>query len=78
MRRYRYVGPGDIRAAALAGAAGPAHGAGPAGTTGLPASGEPLTYVVDLEGTLRTADRRSEHVACDEPLPANWNVATPP
>lgn len=52
MRRYRYVGPEDIRATALAGAAG------------LPASAGIFTYVIDLEGTLRVADRRSEHVAC--------------
>jgi hypothetical protein len=30
----------------------------------IPGSDEPFTFVVDLEGTLRLAPRRSEHVAC--------------
>jgi hypothetical protein len=51
MRAYRYVGPEDIRAGAGRGEPGSVS----AGT---------FTYVVDLEGTLRLAPRRSEHVAC--------------
>jgi hypothetical protein len=59
---YRYIGPDDIRAAALDGPPGtPIRSA--ADLTGW-AAAEPVTYVVDLEGTLRVAPRRSEHVAC--------------
>jgi hypothetical protein len=55
MRRYRYVGPEEIRAAAPAGLIGVA---------GLPTAPGTFTYVIDLEETLRLAHRRSEHVAC--------------
>jgi hypothetical protein len=60
MRRYRYVGPEEIRARG--------------GAVGTPireradldpfATGAPLTFVIDTAGVLRVADRRSEHVAC--------------
>lgn len=60
MRAYRYVGPEDIRAAALAAAeAAPVAKAAPG-----PVSAGTFTFVVDLDGTLRLAPRRSEHVAC--------------
>ncbi|ACU75053.1 conserved hypothetical protein [Catenulispora acidiphila DSM 44928] len=69
IRHYSYVGPADIKAM-VAGS--------PAGTalTGLDAlarwhaaqppdeRAEPFTYVVGLDGVLRVAPRRSEHVAC--------------
>ncbi|MEV4174966.1 hypothetical protein [Nonomuraea sp. NPDC049709] len=84
---YPYVGP-----------------ASPAGAGGLPGQvirsaeelagwlagrpPEPFTFVVDLDGTLRLAARRSEHVACAGGRPvlsageiafersaAGWNVA---
>ncbi|MFE1229150.1 hypothetical protein [Streptomyces sp. NPDC058745] len=68
-RRYGYVGPPEIRAAA------------PERRTGSPISrpadlaawlagqsradlAEPFTYVVDEDGVLLLAPRRSEHVAC--------------
>jgi hypothetical protein len=62
MRRYRYVGPDDIRDAART---------QPAGTpitsrADLAAwAGErTVTFVVTPDGTLRVAPRRSEHIAC--------------
>jgi hypothetical protein len=73
-RSYRYVGPRDIgRKAAGAGAS---HGFRPGsalelrqwlGQTGQSSNAEglfPVTFVVDEEGNLRVADRRSEHVVC--------------
>jgi hypothetical protein len=30
----------------------------------ITSAGEPFTFVIDLEGTMRLAPRRSEHVAC--------------
>jgi hypothetical protein len=62
MRRYAYVGPEAIRRAV----AGHARGGEIRTADDLEplANGEPLTFVVDLEGALRVADRRSEHVAC--------------
>ncbi|OQR64085.1 hypothetical protein B6E66_10980 [Streptomyces maremycinicus] len=63
-RRYGYVGPEDVRRAVLPGAGGRViHRAADldayAGT-----EEEPFTYVVGLDGLLRLAPRRSEHVAC--------------
>ena len=62
MRRYRYVGPQEIREAA----AGDAPGTLIRDARDLEpfATGEPLTYVVGVDGILRVASRRSEHVAC--------------
>ncbi|WP_091339275.1 hypothetical protein [Micromonospora rhizosphaerae] len=68
-RRYRYVGPADVRASV---------GDSPEGwpirssvdlVAYLAAADprdrdEPFTYVIDPGGTLRLAPRRSEHVAC--------------
>ncbi|MFC3504651.1 hypothetical protein ACFOOK_27300 [Micromonospora krabiensis] len=68
-RRYRYVGPADVRASV---------GDSPEGTpirspadldaylaaTDPRDRDEPLTYVIDPAGTLRLAPRRSEHVTC--------------
>jgi len=68
-RRYRYVGPDEIRAAIGQGAGGAAVQAR-ADLAGWLAGrdrrelAEPFTYVVDPGGVLRLAARRSEHVAC--------------
>jgi len=59
MRIYRYVGPAEIRARVAGDPAGTPIHAG----SDLPLD-EPLTYVVTVDGTLRVANRRSEHVAC--------------
>lgn len=70
-RSYRYVGPEHVRA----GAAGAAGGAAIddegelarwlAGHAGEVEQGAvPATFVVSLDGVLRLASRRSEHVAC--------------
>jgi hypothetical protein len=79
MRRYSYVGPDDIRRTALAST--------PRGTEIRAArdlepfaTREPLTFIIGLDGILRVADRRSEHVACaggDEVLSAGELTAVP-
>ncbi|MGW4508778.1 hypothetical protein ACWENO_29465 [Streptomyces sp. NPDC004436] len=68
-RAYRYVGPAALRAAVRAGDGG--RRIGSAADLGdwiaeQPAAerAEPFTFVVDPEGALRLAPRRSEHVAC--------------
>lgn len=68
-REYRYVGPVEILARARPGRLGQAVGSHDdlavwlAGQTAQD-PGEPFTYVVGLDGTLRLAPQRSEHVAC--------------
>jgi hypothetical protein len=70
VRSYRYVGPADIRAAAVrADTAGASIGSRAEFEAWVRGRGpvesvEPFTYVVDLDGLLRLAPRRSEHVAC--------------
>ena len=70
-RSYRYVGPEHVRAAA----AGAAPGAAirdehdlerwlRAHASDREGGAVPATFVVSLEGELRLASRRSEHVAC--------------
>ena len=59
-RVYRYIGPDEVLAAARPVTPGQAVLA----RTDIPVSSEPFTFVIDLEGTLRLAPRRSEHVAC--------------
>jgi hypothetical protein len=70
-RLYRYVGPEAIRSRSASSPGGrrietPADlrswltGHCPAGANGSLAA----TFVIDAEGRLRLADRRSEHVAC--------------
>ena len=66
-RRYRYVGPRDVRA--RAGAVNGAVVDGPAvlqqwlaGLVGAEAC-EPVTFVIAPDGLLRVGPRRSEHVA---------------
>jgi hypothetical protein len=68
-RRYRYVGPSEIRSAALAAPAGVRiTSAGDferwAASVDTADFADPFTYVVDVDGVLRLAPRRSEHVAC--------------
>ncbi|WP_328794303.1 hypothetical protein [Herbidospora solisilvae] len=68
-RSYRYVGPPELAALIRPGGEGRRIGS----TADLDdwADGlvpgelaEPVTFVVDLDGLLRVASRRSEHVAC--------------
>lgn len=62
-RRYAYVGPEAIRERHAGDAPGtPIRSA--AELARLTTSTIVLTYVVTLDGVLRVADRRSEHVAC--------------
>lgn len=68
-RSYRYVGPADVKAAVRPGGEGRLIASAAdfeAWAAGRPAAEltEPFTFVVDLEGVLRLAPRRSEHVAC--------------
>ncbi|MET7333921.1 hypothetical protein [Nonomuraea sp. NPDC005650] len=69
VRRCRYVGPAEVLAAVRADTVGQVirtrEGlAAWLGERGRAELGEPFTFVVDLEGDLRLAPRRSEHVAC--------------
>ena len=68
-RRHRYVGPAGLLTAVRPGAEGRIVGS--AGDLNAWLSGqetaelaEPFTFAVDLQGRLRLAPRRSEHVAC--------------
>ncbi|MER6591886.1 hypothetical protein ABT214_08560 [Micromonospora purpureochromogenes] len=68
-RRYRYVGPADVRAAVADSAQGRPIRSQADLDSYLAAvdprdRDEPLTYVIDCDGTLRLSPRRSEHVAC--------------
>jgi hypothetical protein len=65
-RRYRYVGPAEFRERVVIGAVAVEALASLDGwLAGLDRSdlGEPVTFVVALDGVLRLAPRRSEHVA---------------
>jgi hypothetical protein len=69
LRHYRYVGPADVLAAVQPGTKGHEIGSPDHFTTWLTARGknelqEPFTFVIDVNGTLRLAPQRSEHVAC--------------
>lgn len=73
-RRYRYVGPPDVLAAVRPGSAGYPVGSADEVAAWLAACGEgeraePFTFVVGLDGVLRLAPRRSEHVACAGGVP---------
>jgi hypothetical protein len=57
---YHYVGPAEVLAAARPLASGQAVPT----WEDIPAADEPFTFVIDLEGALRPAPRRSEHVVC--------------
>ncbi|TDC89667.1 hypothetical protein [Actinomadura sp. 7K507] len=59
---YVYVGPAQLLDEVRPGAVGDAITC-PADVERM-TQDEPFTYVVDLEGVLRIAPRRSEHVAC--------------
>ncbi|WBB62359.1 hypothetical protein O7599_07460 [Streptomyces sp. WMMC500] len=66
---YRYVGPRHLLRAAVGGPGGwPVTSTAGldtlADTCAGAEFGEPMTYVVDLNGSLLLAPRRSEHVAC--------------
>ncbi len=69
LRRYRYVGPPEVLAALRPGSEGrligsPGDFAAWLATCGEDELAEPFTFVIGLDGTLRLAPRRSEHVAC--------------
>ncbi|WP_328673596.1 hypothetical protein [Streptomyces sp. NBC_00328] len=66
---YRYVGPTELRDLVRPGKEGARIRSAADFTRWLSARGveeraEPFTFVVDLEGALRLAPRRSEHVVC--------------
>ncbi|MEW1566454.1 hypothetical protein AB0454_26120 [Streptomyces sp. NPDC093509] len=68
-RSYRYVGPIELKGAVRPGAGGRCIGsAGDFRSWIVEQSAaelaEPFTFVVDRDGVLRLAPRRSEHVAC--------------
>ncbi|WP_280838414.1 hypothetical protein [Micromonospora sp. A200] len=68
-RRYRYVGPPDIALVALQGGEGRLIRSAKEFSSWVDSVdarefAEPFTYVVDANGVLRLAARRSEHVAC--------------
>jgi hypothetical protein len=68
-RAYRYVGPAEVLAAVRFAPAGQVLRttedlAAWVGTIGQDELAEPFTFVVDVQGDLRLAARRSEHVAC--------------
>ncbi|MER6470996.1 hypothetical protein [Streptomyces collinus] len=68
-RSYRYVGPAELKAAVCSGDGGRRIGSAAdfsAWIVEQPAAelAEPFTFVVDMDGVLRLAPRRSEHVAC--------------
>ncbi|MFE8947950.1 hypothetical protein [Streptomyces sp. NPDC007856] len=69
LRSYRYVGPEDVKAAVRPGDTGTVirtadEFADWAATRPREELAEPFTYVIGLDGALRLAPRRSEHVAC--------------
>lgn len=69
MRPYHYVGPPEIRERCRGAGGLVVHSANDVRTwaTGrdrLPDDTVPATFVIDADGRLRLADRRSEHVAC--------------
>lgn len=69
MRGYRYVGPVELRVAVRVGSGACAIGS--AGDFDVWVAqqaaaelAEPFTFVIGMDGLLRLAPRRSEHVAC--------------
>ena len=68
-RHYRYVGPAHVLAEVRPGSEGEPIGSPSALAAWLTARdaderSEPFTFVIGLNGVLRLAPRRSEHVAC--------------
>ena len=76
-RLYHYVGPDLIRVRAAGTQGGRRFGAledlnrwvSDNLSEAIPGGLIPATYVIDSEGNLRLADRRSEHIACSEGQP---------
>ncbi len=72
MRKYSYVGPPDIHKAALSSAPGTPIRSVPDLSTWIasqtnevdPDGSVTATFIVDIDGVLCLAPRRSEHVAC--------------
>jgi len=68
MRRYRYIGPEEVRARVAGDAPGALVDSAAAlaawAAANPDARDEGATFVVDGDGRLRVAPRRSEHVAC--------------
>ena len=69
MRRYKYIGPKDLLAAVSSNTEGSVIRSFVDFREWLSiyekeALEEPFTFVVDVEGNLRLAPRRTEHVAC--------------
>lgn len=68
-RAYRYVGPDDLKTAVRPGSGGHRIGSaadfdGWVAQRSVEELAEPFTFVVGVDGVLRLAPRRSEHVAC--------------
>jgi hypothetical protein len=63
MRRYRYVGPAELRGLAATPDAVAVDSPGQLADWLAEHDDEPFTFVVALDGGLRLAPRRSEHVA---------------
>ncbi|MDI6520812.1 hypothetical protein QMA61_32030 [Streptomyces coelicoflavus] len=68
-RRYRYVGPAELKAEVRPGSGGcrissTAEFAGWIARRSAAELAEPFTFVIGLDGVLRLTPRRSEHVAC--------------
>lgn len=67
-RSYRYVGPAELKAAVRSGGgcriSSAAEFSGWIAGRSATEPAEPFTFVVDTDGVLRLAPRRSEHVAC--------------
>jgi hypothetical protein len=62
MRRYRYVGPKEL--AEELGLPGTVIASAADLAAWVRANGDIATFVIGLDGALRVADRRSEHVSC--------------
>ena len=79
--RFRYVGPAELKAAVVPGTRGVRIRAAAdfgrwVGERSAAELAEPFTFVVDVDGWLLLAPRRSEHVACagGEPVLAAGEV----
>jgi hypothetical protein len=68
LRHYRYIGPAELLPAQPVNRGQPIRSPDDLATWLSMRTGEelaePFTFVIDREGTLRLAPRRSEHVAC--------------
>lgn len=73
-RRYEYVGPPELKARVVSGDEGQRIRTSEdlsrwLSARGLEESAEPFTFVVGVDGLLRLAPRRSEHVSCASAQP---------